>query len=257
MTELLKRVLTASVMIGGLLPIYLFADYRLVLALFAGLMLLASREYAHMFGHKSFVFLYAAAMLLMFFIADAYFGIAMLLSAFSVIIRTIGILCVSPERLTINRLPVALLSLYDLSFFSVAAVRIFAYDKTILLWVILAIISVDTFGYFGGKYYGRHKAIPSVSPNKTWEGYIFGLLGAVLISFMFLIGHKISILVLTLVMLLVYLLAVIGDLSVSYLKRALSVKDTGTLLPGHGGVLDRLDSWMYVLPLIYLLIKVN
>jgi phosphatidate cytidylyltransferase len=111
----------------------------------------------------------------------------------------------------------------------------------------------DTAAYYAGKRFGRRKLYPSVSPGKTWEGAVAGVLGTVLamaIVRALLLPwlpwrHVVALGVLAAVV------GQLGDLCESLLKRGAGVKDSGSLLPGHGGLLDRLDSLLFVAPLVY------
>ena len=119
-----------------------------------------------------------------------------------------------------------------------------------LLIVILAIWLGDTVAFLVGRTWGRHKLISKVSPNKTWEGAMGGLCGsaaagAVGVS---LFGLGIPIIIGALIGLLLGAVGQTGDLSESYLKRQAGVKDSGNLIPGHGGVLDRIDALLFALP---------
>jgi phosphatidate cytidylyltransferase len=111
--------------------------------------------------------------------------------------------------------------------------------------------SSDTFAFFVGKNFGRHKLAPKVSPGKTWEGTVGGVAGSVIgVAAMgalcaLPLGHSAAI------GLLVGIVAPLGDLVESSLKRFCCVKDSGRLLPGHGGVLDRFDSVMFAAPAVY------
>ena len=116
----------------------------------------------------------------------------------------------------------------------------------------------DTFAYFGGRRFGKHKLIPRVSPGKTREGTMAGLIGSILTAYFY--GHFVFELWLGLPFgiiagvaggILLSAGAVIGDLAESLLKREAGVKDSGTLLPGHGGVLDRFDALYFTLPIAY------
>lgn len=134
-------------------------------------------------------------------------------------------------------------------------------------FLLLAIITTwmgDTTAYFGGRALGRTKLLPRVSPAKTVEGAIFGLLGSVGIALLLsglifpLLGGGESIgwgwaIVMGL---LIGVVAQVGDLAESILKREAGVKDSGSLLPGHGGVLDRFDAVLFTLPLTWFLIAV-
>ncbi len=116
-----------------------------------------------------------------------------------------------------------------------------------------SIWACDSAAYFAGRAMGRHKLFVRVSPNKTWEGAVAGLLFAV---GTFLLGKALLLPYLTpgqavICGLIVGLFGQLGDLVESLLKRDAGVKDSSTLIPGHGGVLDRFDSLMYISPLFY------
>ncbi len=114
-------------------------------------------------------------------------------------------------------------------------------------WVLLAVFStfaVDTMAYFVGRAFGRHKMAPTISPGKTWEGAVGGFLagmgGVVLLAYV--LGLDMAPEKLVLIGALVGIFAQVGDLVESKLKRVTGVKESGALIPGHGGILDRLDS---------------
>ena len=113
--------------------------------------------------------------------------------------------------------------------------------------VVVVVAAADIGAYFSGKTWGRHKLAEKVSPAKTWEGFWGGMAGCVLLSLILwaLLPDRVShvgLLSVVAVTVSTALASVVGDLSVSMVKRESGVKDSGTLLPGHGGVLDRLDS---------------
>ncbi|MGE5371324.1 MAG: phosphatidate cytidylyltransferase [Solirubrobacterales bacterium] len=114
----------------------------------------------------------------------------------------------------------------------------------------------DTGGYFAGSWFGRHKLAPSLSPNKTWEGFFGGFVLTILVAVLwspFLPGHSLGEFVILGV--LAGILAPMGDLFASAVKRSFDVKDFGKLVPGHGGILDRFDSFILVAPMVYHFIK--
>jgi phosphatidate cytidylyltransferase len=114
---------------------------------------------------------------------------------------------------------------------------------TWVLFVVACVAACDSAAYVGGKYIGRRKLIPSVSPGKTWEGFGLGLAGSVFISLLFAaFTPTIDLLPGLLLGAVLGIVSQAGDLLISAVKRWAGVKDTGHLLPGHGGVLDRLDS---------------
>jgi phosphatidate cytidylyltransferase len=117
----------------------------------------------------------------------------------------------------------------------------------VLVW------ATDTFAYFGGRRFGKHQLAPSVSPKKTWEGAISGVAGALVIAIMLKVFALpfLTWLDITIIALICGVVSQLGDLAESRLKRAAGVKDSGTILPGHGGVLDRLDALIVAAPLVY------
>lgn len=127
-------------------------------------------------------------------------------------------------------------------------------------WLVLFVTAVtwigDTGGLFVGSWLGRHKLAPEISPNKTWEGAV-GSVGSAL-TVAVLLGYWIHFPIIHAVILGVLLgvFGLVGDLCESSLKRELGVKDFGALLPGHGGVLDRIDSVLFTAPLAYYYITV-
>ncbi len=117
----------------------------------------------------------------------------------------------------------------------------------------------DTFAYFTGKFLGKHKLCPNVSPNKTIEGAVGGVIGNMIASsIMFIIFDKFFFTVHTLALWQIIIISAIlsvismfGDLSASLIKRNHGIKDFGNIFPGHGGVMDRIDSCLFVLPALY------
>ena len=111
--------------------------------------------------------------------------------------------------------------------------------------------SSDTFAYFVGSVLGKHKLCPDISPGKTLEGMLGGLGGSVF--FVSLLGwlFKVSLFHTVTIGLIIGITATLGDLAESLLKRFCGVKDSGELLPGHGGILDRFDSLLFVAPAVY------
>jgi phosphatidate cytidylyltransferase len=126
-------------------------------------------------------------------------------------------------------------------------------SRHLLSFFFLVIMGSDAAAYYGGRTFGRHKLAPSISPGKTWEGAVAGMLASLLLAaaahywFFPELPTKFA-LVLAAVM---NVIGVIGDLTESALKRSAGAKDTAQILPGHGGVLDRIDSLLFNAPVIY------
>ena len=118
--------------------------------------------------------------------------------------------------------------------------------------VLLAVWAGDTFAYFGGRLVGRHKMAPRTSPGKTWEGFFFGAAATIFVSFVALYEQDFLTIAESLVLGAVLAVAApLGDLFESLLKRDAGVKDSGSLLGGHGGMLDRLDAFLFAAPAAY------
>jgi phosphatidate cytidylyltransferase len=121
-----------------------------------------------------------------------------------------------------------------------------------ILAVLLTVFATDTAAYAGGRLTGRHKMTPVMSPGKTWEGFVFGAVAGVVTSFFALYSSEFAADWRSLVVgVAVVSAATIGDLFESLVKRDLGAKDTGRILMGHGGVLDRIDSLLFAGPAAY------
>jgi len=122
----------------------------------------------------------------------------------------------------------------------------------LLVYAFLIVWAADTAAYCGGIAIGKHKLSPVISPQKTWEGFYFGFLGAILAAsvakILFLDIGWFKIIIMAVV---ACFLGQIGDLFESAIKRHCRVKDSSELLPGHGGVLDRFDSFLFAAPTVY------
>lgn len=124
--------------------------------------------------------------------------------------------------------------------------------KTLLVYLLFLIWASDIGAYVVGKRLGTHKLIPQVSPGKSWEGTLGGYFLAMIVAGVgFVHFNPKSLLLWFGLALLTVTISIFGDLFISILKRRCHLKDTGTLIPGHGGVLDRLDSTIAALPLFY------
>ena len=129
------------------------------------------------------------------------------------------------------------------------------YDPYIIIYLLLLIWSNDSFAYLIGKNFGKRKLYESVSPKKTIEGFIggvvFTMITALVISYYSDLFSRMHWIIFSV---LVSVLGTMGDLVESKFKREAKIKDSGTIMPGHGGMLDRLDSLLFVAPFVYLYI---
>jgi phosphatidate cytidylyltransferase len=129
--------------------------------------------------------------------------------------------------------------------------------RLIAFTVVLTVFAADTLAYFVGRVAGRHRLAPRLSPKKTWEGLGAGAVAGVFVSFIALYDardHYLSVWQAVVLGVVVVTAAVVGDLFESALKRDLEVKDTGSLLGGHGGVLDRVDALLFAAPAAYFVV---
>jgi phosphatidate cytidylyltransferase len=125
----------------------------------------------------------------------------------------------------------------------------FARGPLLVLWLVLMVCAADIGAYFAGRAFGHRKLAPLVSPGKTWEGALGGLLMVALVAALGAVYFALPALAVVAFGVGVGIFSIIGDLTESMFKRAASLKDSGTLLPGHGGLLDRIDSVTAAAPL--------
>lgn len=125
-----------------------------------------------------------------------------------------------------------------------------------LIWLVIAVIAAADIGaYFSGKRFGRHKLAVHVSPGKTWEGFWGGMSASAVLAIVIALVmnlHGMHFFFFVVAMVLVAAASVLGDLFESMVKRERGIKDSSQLLPGHGGVLDRIDGWTAAVPLFAL-----
>jgi len=118
----------------------------------------------------------------------------------------------------------------------------------LVLWLLLVVSGADIGAYFAGSNFGRHKLAPRISPGKTWEGVIGGLAVVALIAALGALRLRLPIGITALLGCGVGIFSIVGDLTESMFKRAAGLKDSGAILPGHGGMLDRVDSVVAAAP---------
>jgi len=126
------------------------------------------------------------------------------------------------------------------------------YNPGLLLGFFVVIWTYDTFAYLSGMLLGRHRLFPRISPKKSWEGtiggFIFGLLASFILSKFFIEFDLINWMIIASI---IMIFGTFGDLSESMLKRSLKIKDSGNILPGHGGLLDRFDAVLLAAPAVF------
>lgn len=132
------------------------------------------------------------------------------------------------------------------------AIERLPYGTTMLFYLFIAIWSSDTGAYFAGRFLGKHKLAPLVSPNKTIEGSIGGIVTTIVVLLLINLGFKLfAIQEIIGLAIILSVVGQIGDLVESMLKRFMGIKDSGNILPGHGGILDRFDSLIMAAPFLF------
>jgi phosphatidate cytidylyltransferase len=284
----MKRVLTAIILIP-LVLLVLFKAPMWLFTLVVGLVALGSAlEYLKIvdaYGVESMKSLTLALIAFVFgyFIYDTFYPgpfslsrlvIAILLLPFLLLISAMATesLAKALPRASMSALvvPYVLLPLFCLPL-----IRAFPPGVFLILFTCVVVWSGDIFAYYAGRTFGKHKLAPRISPGKTWEGTIASFLGSVVLALILFVYNQQIMLVLSqwhladpsglpdmskemlifsgvILGACVNIAAQIGDLVESMLKRGAGVKDSGAILPGHGGILDRIDALLFALPVVFL-----
>jgi phosphatidate cytidylyltransferase len=133
------------------------------------------------------------------------------------------------------------------------------WNSNLILFMFILTWTFDTFAYLFGVRFGKHKIMPSISPKKSWEGFGGGFVFSIIASYLsysfFFKFEDIRIPLIISISIILPFTATLGDFIESHYKREAGVKDSGNLIPGHGGILDRMDSFMITIPAIYILTK--
>tara|TARA_Y100000385_G_C12909471_1_gene557747 strand:- start:178 stop:810 length:633 start_codon:yes stop_codon:yes gene_type:complete len=130
-------------------------------------------------------------------------------------------------------------------------------SQNFILFILIQTWTFDTFAYLFGVNFGKHRIKPSISPKKSWEGFIGGAFVSSLVSYMtysyYNFDHNSLVFLLTIIL---PFTATLGDFIESHYKREAGVKDSGNIIPGHGGILDRIDALMITIPTFFLIINI-
>ena len=258
-----QRVVTALVMAGLFIAGIVFLPVQALAAVFALLILAGGWEWSRMAGWDSVlsrgVFVAVLAAILLALYSHAQLGNAPTRERVQPVL---GLACLwwsfallwvksypASAVMWSNRFMRSLIGLLILAPAWMAAVYLLSFPRggVLVVTMVIVVAAADIGAYFAGKSLGKHKMAPAVSPAKTWEGFWGGVLAVVLVGLLLwymLPAHNahIGLMSVLAIVLATSLASVVGDLSVSMVKRDSGTKDSGSLLPGHGGVLDRLDS---------------
>ena len=266
MTEIIKRTFTAFFLFFLLSFLYLFGN-NFAFIFFISIVSIYSLYEWTSISSKHIIFIpiyvFLNSMLYYFDIINTYYLSMITLLVWLILIY---LMLVSSNQLKIFiKKYYMIIGLFIFSSFFLILINMYPYDVTMtsdsnlidnkhyFLFFIILISSVDIFAYICGKAFGKNKIIPSISPNKTLEGYLGAFSFTILFFILFfnifdLIWTYLDLLYLAIII----LLAFFGDLFMSFTKRLYGIKNTSNIFPGHGGILDRLDSYFPTLPLYYL-----
>ena len=145
---------------------------------------------------------------------------------------------------------------------AILCLYLYELERSLILIAVMISVVTDAFAFFAGKVLGRNKIFPILSPNKTLEGTIGGVVSSVVINSLMITLifqnslKTLDVIMLTLMIFICAVAAVFGDLLISSIKRQANLKDTGSLIPGHGGLLDRIDSHILCIPVFFVLYEV-
>ena len=145
---------------------------------------------------------------------------------------------------------------------AILCLYLYELQRSLILIAVMISVATDAFAFFAGKVLGRNKIFPIISPNKTLEGTIGGVVSSVVINSLMITLifqnslKTLDVIMLTLMIFICAVAAVFGDLLISSIKRQANLKDTGSLIPGHGGLLDRIDSHILCIPVFFVLYEV-
>ena len=145
---------------------------------------------------------------------------------------------------------------------AILCLYLYELERSLILIAVMISVATDAFAFFAGKVLGRKKIFPFISPNKTLEGTIGGVVSSVVINSLMITLifqnslKTLDVIMLTLMIFICAVAAVFGDLLISSIKRQANLKDTGSLIPGHGGLLDRIDSHILCIPVFFVLYEV-
>ena len=145
---------------------------------------------------------------------------------------------------------------------AILCLYLYELERSLILIAVMISVATDAFAFFAGKVLGRNKIFPIISPNKTLEGTIGGVVSSVVINSLMITLifqnslKTLDVIMLTLMIFICAVAAVFGALLISSIKRQANLKDTGSLIPGHGGLLDRIDSHILCIPVFFVLYEV-
>lgn len=241
-----QRIITALVLAPFVLLVIFWAPHAWVMGVLALLMLAGAWEWAAFLGATSLLARFVYVMAVGAAIAvtwGAGTGIDRSALLYGALVWWLVALCwVALFPAHVNRGAAAIAGLLVLVPTWLALVQLHSFNPQWILFLLLLVVAADVGAYFGGRRFGRHKLAPQVSPGKTWEGVLGGLAAAAMMAGIGVYWFNVEAMPFIVLCAVVVVASIVGDLTESLFKRHAGLKDSGTLLPGHGGVLDRIDS---------------
>ncbi|MEZ4794969.1 MAG: phosphatidate cytidylyltransferase [Flavobacteriaceae bacterium] len=266
MKELMVRGISGLLYIT-IIIFAMFASQELFLALFFILGLLTIHEFQRLVQLKSYLSYFLFSIVL-FFLSYKHFS-TVVIDAYAITAVVVNLLLLS-DLLFFHKIPIFEKKNYILLIFYLIAGFVFLglipmrefFKPEIIAGIFILVWANDSCAYLVGKNFGKHKLLERVSPKKTVEGFLGGLVGSVIASLLIFkyweaVGEIYTLWIWIGLALIVAVLGTVGDLIQSKIKRQAGVKDSGILMPGHGGIYDRLDSVLYVSPFIYLVLEIT
>jgi len=242
-----QRVITALVLAPLALLVILWVSHEVSAAAMALLVLAAAWEWSAFvgltrpslrFAYVAFIALCVAAIWAM----QANRGLVAAVLSVSLVWWLLALLWVTLLAGRVNSITATVAGALVLVPAWLALVQLHDRAPQLVLLLVLLVVAADVGAYFGGRRFGKHKLAPTVSPGKTWEGVAGGLVAALLMAAAGIYWFNFTALPFFALTALVVFASIVGDLTESMFKRHAGLKDSGSLLPGHGGVLDRVDS---------------
>lgn len=241
-----QRIVTALILAPLVLLVIFWAPHALVMSVLALLMLAGAWEWSAFPGFQgvatrvAYVALVAVSITVVWLLGEGGELAALLYCALAWWLVALGWVTLFPGRTT--RSGAALAGLLVLVPAWLALVQLHQFQPQWILFLLLLVVAADVGAYFCGRRFGRHKLAPQVSPGKTWEGVLGGLVAAAIMAAIGVFWFDVKAVPFIALCTVVVVASIIGDLTESLFKRHAGLKDSGKLLPGHGGVLDRIDS---------------
>lgn len=277
------RVITSVVALALLVVVLFFYDTVFFNLVFAAVCVIAIHEIydAFHFGKNSlYIFIGFIPLTFLVMLAD-YSSVRGWLAPAAYLFALFIAICVITHSNTVDFAKISGMSVFSIivvfCFYSLIYLKSllpreeYGYDAIYFLLLILGFAwGGDSAAFFAGRFFGKHKLAPVVSPNKTVEGAVGGVLGSMLVGILFTLiyiegfGRVLPIqgvrfsyyIVIALLGIVASVLGVVGDLFASAVKRQCGIKDYGTIFPGHGGILDRFDSVLFIAPLVVMVVRV-